>query len=71
MKCQDEAAKTDLQTVVDEHLGGVRGSIDGEIPYKPVKKPSIFKVLISGQSDPAATSAERKDVSLFLLIYYK
>nr|CDS29060.2 solute carrier family 12 [Hymenolepis microstoma] len=62
MKCQDVAAKTDLQTVIDEHFVGVRESIDGEIPPKQTKKNSIFKVRISGAGHDSNTpSTERRD----------
>ncbi|CDI97058.1 solute carrier family 12 [Echinococcus multilocularis] len=66
MKCQDVAAKSDLQTVIDEHYVGVREGADGEIPVppKPTKKASIFKVFISGpaQDSPGnAISEERRE----------
>lgn len=72
MNCQDVAAKSDLQTVIDEHFVGVRESVDGELPLKPMKKPSIFKVLITGPGHDSSTpSTERRDVSLLLLKYNK
>uniref|UniRef100_A0A158RDR2 Solute carrier family 12 member 6 n=1 Tax=Hydatigena taeniaeformis TaxID=6205 RepID=A0A158RDR2_HYDTA len=65
MRCQDVASKTDLQTVIDEHYVGVRESADGDLlcPQKPVKKPSIFKVFISGpaQDSCANTTEERRE----------
>ncbi|KAL5968137.1 Solute carrier family 12 member 4 [Taenia solium] len=66
MKCQDVASKTDLQAVIDEHYVGVREGADGEMPcpQKPAKKPSIFKVFISGPAQDScgnATCDERRE----------
>ncbi|VDD80511.1 unnamed protein product [Mesocestoides corti] len=54
LKVQEVAAKSDLQTVIDEHYVGVRDSClaaDGDAtaaPPKTSKKTSIFKAFISG-----------------------
>lgn len=66
MNWQDVASKSDLQTVIDEHFVSARGSIDVESPPKPAKKPSIFKVFITGPGHDSTTqSDERREVYLF------
>ena len=75
MKCETVAAKSDLQTVIDEHYVGVRESADGEpvAPPKPVKKGSIFKVFIRepAQDSPGASQTdERRDVCFYCYYYF-
>ncbi|KAM7542106.1 hypothetical protein Aperf_G00000005104 [Anoplocephala perfoliata] len=63
MKWQDVASKSDLQTVIDEHFVGARESVDLDSPPKPVKKPSIFKVFITGPGHDSTTQSEERKES--------